>query len=631
MMRVHYGRYYPRRPCPFTPLFFQAMKRELNGRMVAQTARKEGTLLSVSLVLKHRRHWHMFLSGDADDERSHADKLHFNLNYYFPIQLAIASGVERLDYGLGSLDAKVRRGCELDPVELWVRPHSPALEVWLPRWLRLVDRRYRRKHSTLPLRDARQLSAASRAPWWRRWRRILAERHTFALIAADLPTMAWETQPSEWRIRQLTPAEDWLLQGTVSRTIEKLFREFRRQGYRCFGAWRGAELGAYQWVTTGPSTVSSFFGPLRLEPGAAMSGFIYVWPAHRGRGLSRILKHATAATLVAEGCRVLYTGTITTNLDSLKGQARIGARPIRLWHYRRIGPWRRRWSTPIPEQHPVAELFSAEQASMVPNDLSSHTLRDPLESEPRTSAWQRARAYMRRRGVRALAGAAVHQVTNLFWERSIILEWVTPIENWASTQPRRWSESLQIRRLPADELHVLRSITSNMAYRRFQEFIASGFDCYAAFVDERVVGFNWYTHLPYHSPETKITYPVEAGDEFLIYSYTVPEWRGRGVFATLKAAALPDQQRRGTQRICTVVDESNRVSLHLVMSWKGTLSRRYHYLRILGWRRIRVEPVDGNSEILARLTELDDSTRKSRKHETSSPQSELERGTRAPR
>jgi predicted N-acyltransferase len=146
---VHYQRYQRDLPNPLGPRFFEALKRNLGDRVILHTARAGDELVSFSLIVGDRRRWHMFLCGHVADERSHEGTLFFNLNYYLPIREAIERGVERLDFGLASYEAKVLRGCHLEPVSLWLTAHALPLRLVLPALLRIVDRRYRYKHRDL--------------------------------------------------------------------------------------------------------------------------------------------------------------------------------------------------------------------------------------------------------------------------------------------------------------------------------------------------------------------------------------------------------------------------------------------------------------------------------------------------
>jgi len=147
----HYGRHNAGRSTPYSARFFADLKRELGPRAVLHTARLGDEVLSYSVVLQGEGRWHMFVSGDRDEASAHADKLHFNLNYYYPIRRAIECGARRLDYGLSTYESKLQRGCVLEPVHVWLRPHSGLLRTALPAWLPLLDAWYRRKHAHLPL------------------------------------------------------------------------------------------------------------------------------------------------------------------------------------------------------------------------------------------------------------------------------------------------------------------------------------------------------------------------------------------------------------------------------------------------------------------------------------------------
>ena len=153
LQQTHYGRHNEGAPSPYGSAFFGALARELGETALLHAAWREGELVSYSVVLAGALRWHMFLSGDLDEESAHAGRLHFSLNYYYPTERAIERGVRELDYGLSTYDLKLRRGCALEPVRLYARSHDALMRSWLPGWLSLVDRWYRRKHAALPTSD----------------------------------------------------------------------------------------------------------------------------------------------------------------------------------------------------------------------------------------------------------------------------------------------------------------------------------------------------------------------------------------------------------------------------------------------------------------------------------------------
>lgn len=52
-----------------------------------------------------------------------AERAYFNVAFYEPIRYAIATGLRRIDYGMESYEAKMKRGCDLRPLRGWFRFH----------------------------------------------------------------------------------------------------------------------------------------------------------------------------------------------------------------------------------------------------------------------------------------------------------------------------------------------------------------------------------------------------------------------------------------------------------------------------------------------------------------------------
>jgi len=126
--------------------FFAALRAELADSARLHLACKEKRPLAYSIVLTSGKRWHMFLCGELDTEQAHAEKLHFNLNYYFPMRLAIEAGVPLLDYGLSTYQAKLQRGCELEAIHFAVRARRAIVRGGLGAWTAALDRWYRYKH-----------------------------------------------------------------------------------------------------------------------------------------------------------------------------------------------------------------------------------------------------------------------------------------------------------------------------------------------------------------------------------------------------------------------------------------------------------------------------------------------------
>jgi hypothetical protein len=81
----------------------------------------DGRVVGFSLYVVWRDSWYVATTG-ARDRFAYFDNF-----FYAPIAGAAAEGVRVVDFGIGAWEAKRRRGCELTPVDLWVRALDPAI------------------------------------------------------------------------------------------------------------------------------------------------------------------------------------------------------------------------------------------------------------------------------------------------------------------------------------------------------------------------------------------------------------------------------------------------------------------------------------------------------------------------
>jgi GNAT superfamily N-acetyltransferase len=192
-------------------------------------------------------------------------------------------------------------------------------------------------------------------------------------------------------------------------------------------------------------------------------------------------------------------------------------------------------------------------------------------------------------------------VSQLFYERSSIMESMMPLDESHSTWMPRVSTPVVVEHLEPAQLGRLRPVTPAGPYRRFEQFMRQGCQCYIATLDGMVVGYNWYTTHTYVSPLTKIRFEVPPGHLFLIYSQILPAWRGKGIDLVIKAKAFEAFRRQGCIAVRTTAEDFNRRSIRLIARWGGTPVKWYHYRRILWHRSLRVEEIGPDSEILREL------------------------------
>lgn len=81
----------------------------------------DGCVAGFSLYVVWRDSWYAATTG-ARNRFVYFDNL-----FYAPIAGAAAEGVRVVDVGIGAWEGKRRRGCELTPVDLWVRALDPAI------------------------------------------------------------------------------------------------------------------------------------------------------------------------------------------------------------------------------------------------------------------------------------------------------------------------------------------------------------------------------------------------------------------------------------------------------------------------------------------------------------------------
>lgn len=87
-------------------------------------SRKSGVMTATSIMLIQRRTAFLIAIG-VDYQAAGDDYSYFQVTYNAPIAHAIERGIERIYYGRGLDDVKVRRGCWLTNSWIYVRPRPP--------------------------------------------------------------------------------------------------------------------------------------------------------------------------------------------------------------------------------------------------------------------------------------------------------------------------------------------------------------------------------------------------------------------------------------------------------------------------------------------------------------------------
>lgn len=86
----------------------------------------DGRVVGFTLYVIWRDSWYVAYTGTYVTPQTRS--VYFDHIFYAPIADAIAEGARILDMGIGAWEGKRRRGCELTPVDLWVRALDPVTE-----------------------------------------------------------------------------------------------------------------------------------------------------------------------------------------------------------------------------------------------------------------------------------------------------------------------------------------------------------------------------------------------------------------------------------------------------------------------------------------------------------------------
>jgi uncharacterized protein len=86
----------------------------------------DGRVVGFTLFVVWRDSWYAAYTGTYSTPRTR--HVFFDHVLYVPIADAIAEGTRIIDLGIGAWEGKRRRGCELTPVDLWVRALDPVAE-----------------------------------------------------------------------------------------------------------------------------------------------------------------------------------------------------------------------------------------------------------------------------------------------------------------------------------------------------------------------------------------------------------------------------------------------------------------------------------------------------------------------
>ena len=136
------------RPFPFRPEFFGELKSRLGDNVLVYTALRNEQIIGVLVMLRNDREAYLPIIGiDAEDVRK--DAIYFNLAFNRPIRDAIEAGLVRIYFGRLVYDTKIRRGCRLSDVNLYLRAGRGFGRLWLRPFLACRSWRMRAVRNSL--------------------------------------------------------------------------------------------------------------------------------------------------------------------------------------------------------------------------------------------------------------------------------------------------------------------------------------------------------------------------------------------------------------------------------------------------------------------------------------------------
>jgi predicted N-acyltransferase len=118
---------------PLKPNYFHQVKENFGNNAVIYAAKKNGSIIGVSIELRKGREA-FFSSLGVDHDLSKKDMTYFNIAYYEPIKNATESKIKKIYYGIGLYRTKIKRGCNTKDMLVFYKPQnkfsSPVVKLW---------------------------------------------------------------------------------------------------------------------------------------------------------------------------------------------------------------------------------------------------------------------------------------------------------------------------------------------------------------------------------------------------------------------------------------------------------------------------------------------------------------------
>jgi predicted N-acyltransferase len=129
---------------PYNENILSRLKTNLKQEVEIYRSTKNGCITGLSVVLKKNGTWSFILVG-IDHDLSKNDATYFNIIFYRPIMDAIAAQINRIYYGNGLYDLKIRRGCGTIRTFAFYRPYHPIFNLPVKAWFHFHRFWYQKK------------------------------------------------------------------------------------------------------------------------------------------------------------------------------------------------------------------------------------------------------------------------------------------------------------------------------------------------------------------------------------------------------------------------------------------------------------------------------------------------------
>ena len=118
---------------PFTPSYYESMARWMRGKASILAGYEGEKLQGFTLLFWHRDHMCAYQYSGRPNQFVRSSNLYFNICYNRTIDKAISMGMKWIRYGPGTLKVKIRRGCSLEDIGIFLKPlrkvHLPAIKI----------------------------------------------------------------------------------------------------------------------------------------------------------------------------------------------------------------------------------------------------------------------------------------------------------------------------------------------------------------------------------------------------------------------------------------------------------------------------------------------------------------------